>query len=90
MSLLCHPNSLASWRSLNRAARTQAILAVYRGSTVPLTDREVAERLGFTDLNSCRPRITELIHAGEVAEIANVKDHVTGKTVRCCTNTRIA
>lgn len=90
MTTLCHPNSLASWRSLDRTGRAQAILAVYRGSMVPLTDRECAERLGFTDLNAVRPRITELIHAGEMAEIGNVKDHITGKTVRCCTNLRMS
>jgi hypothetical protein len=86
MSLLCHRNSLASWRSLNPAARTQAILAVYRGSMAPLTDREVAERLGFTEMNAVRPRITELIKAQLVTEVYDVPDHVTGKKVRSCTS----
>lgn len=47
-----------------------------------LTDREIMKRLGFTDMNAVRPRITELIDRGIVEECGDVKDSVTGMTVR--------
>ncbi len=86
MSLLLHKNSLAAWRSLNRTARTQAILAAYRASTCPLTDREVMASLGFHEMNAVRPRITELIEDGLVVEVYDVTDNATGRKVRACTN----
>ncbi len=83
---MIHENSLSAFRSLNAAARTAEIFAVYRDSMVPLTDREVMASLDFHDANMVRPRITELIKAGKLVEVQNVKDQTTGKTVRCCTN----
>jgi hypothetical protein len=83
---MIHANSVEAFRGLNKAGRRAAILGVYRNSSVPLTDREVAERLGFTDMNMVRPRITDLIDDKQVAEIYNVPDPVINRTVRCCTN----
>ena len=40
------------------------------------------EHLGFTDMNSVRPRISDLIKAGVLMEYDTVRDHVTGKLVR--------
>lgn len=82
-----HANSLEAFRTLDRRARSEAILTVYRDSMRPLTDRQVMEALGFHDANAVRPRITELLDAGKLCEVESAKDHVTGKTVRCCTNT---
>jgi len=56
-----HANSIIAWHRLDKESRLARILAVYRTSSCPLTDREVAERLGFTDMNAVRPRITEAI-----------------------------
>ena len=49
----------------------------------PRTDRELAAALGFGEnLNAVRPRVTELIAATRLMELAPVRDPVTGKTVR--------
>ena len=48
----------------------------------PTTDRQVMSILGFSDMNSVRPRITELIDAGYLMEVGKIKCPVTGKTVR--------
>lgn len=62
--------------------RAEAVLKVLQGATRPLTDREIADALGFSDLNAVRPRITELIALGFVAEMRAVRCETTGKTVR--------
>jgi len=62
--------------------RARACLAVIRAAVAPVTDRDVAVALGFSDMNSVRPRITELIEAGVVSEHSTVRCPVTGKMVR--------
>ena len=47
-----------------------------------VTDREVMVGLGFTDMNSVRPRITEAVEAGALVEVGEKRCPVTGKTVR--------
>lgn len=47
-----------------------------------MTDRQVRDHLNFKDMNSVRPRITELIKAGKLREIGSVSDVESGKTVR--------
>jgi hypothetical protein len=80
-----HANSLDAFKSLNTGARRQAILEVYRASSCPLTDRDVGERLGFSDLNAVKPRITEAIKRGLLVECPSVPDHATKRTVRTAT-----
>ena len=46
------------------------------------TDREIRSRMGYSDMNMVRPRITELIERGELIEIRQVLDKTTNKTVR--------
>ncbi len=46
------------------------------------TDREIKEKMGLSDMNSVRPRITELIKSGHLEETDNTKCPVTNKTVR--------
>ena len=47
-----------------------------------MTDREVKETLGVSDMNYVRPRITELIKLGHIVEVDDIKCHLTNKTVR--------
>jgi isopropylmalate/homocitrate/citramalate synthase len=47
-----------------------------------ITDREVKDLMGLPDMNSVRPRITELVKDGYLDEIDDVKCPVTNKTVR--------
>ncbi len=46
------------------------------------TDRHVCTFLGFTDMNSVRPRITTLIKRGLLEECGSMRDPLTGKRVR--------
>lgn len=51
----------------------------------PATDRQVMLGMGFTDMNSVRPRITEAVDRGALVEVGERKCPVTGKTVRIVT-----
>ena len=41
------------------------------------TDREVCGHLGFSDMNTVRPRITELVKAGVLEQVGDQIDPVT-------------
>lgn len=77
-----HQNSVDSFHQLDRESRCRIILKVYEKYVRPLTDREVARDLGFRDMNSVRPRITEMIESGVLVEVGKVKDAVTHVSVR--------
>ena len=47
-----------------------------------LTDREILTRTAHQDMNAIRPRVTELIKRGTLAEIGSKTDQKTGKRVR--------
>ncbi len=79
-----HVNSLAAYEDGRHemfSARELAVLGALRRLKCA-TDRGVMIALGFTDMNSVRPRITELIKDGVLMEDGSVEDHVTGKRVR--------
>jgi|GEM_PF-4443719 len=63
--------------------RCQAILGVLRASNRNMTDREIKDALDFSDMNSVRPRITEMIRDGILEEAGSVACPVTSMTVRC-------
>jgi hypothetical protein len=46
----------------------------------PMTDREIARQLGFTDPNAVRPRRHELTELNYVFPLGKRKCNVTGKT----------
>lgn len=62
--------------------RAAAILAWVRARANPETDRAIAAGLGFADMNAVRPRITEMVEAGLLAEVGEIRCPVTGKPVR--------
>lgn len=78
-----HENSLDAYSvecdKLGR--RAQAVLEWVRGHG-PATDREIMRGLGFADPNTVRPRVTELVEWGLLAEIGRRVDSLTHKTVR--------
>lgn len=82
-----HENSREAYATLELSDRSRKILEVYKASAVALTDREVAERLGFSDMNSVRPFITRLIDEQLLAETGKTKCATTGKTVRLVSDT---
>ena len=46
-----------------------------------LTARQIADALGFTDLNAVKPRLTELRDAEKIEAVAKTVDPVTGRKV---------
>lgn len=80
---MIHENSVQAYHEeeakLSRRAR-QIVdwLELHPGKT----DREIMLGLGYSDMNAVRPRVTELIDAGAVVEVASKRCQLTGKTVR--------
>ena len=62
--------------------REKLILAALSGLKRGASDRELMIRLGFTDMNSVRPRITEMVKEGLLEEVSNQEDPITKKVVR--------
>ena len=77
-STAAHRQEQASGRLSQRA---QLILATALEG-VHFTDRAMMLRIGKTDPNAVRPRVTELIEAGFLIVTGSTRDPVTGKTVR--------
>lgn len=82
-SLEAHAEERDSGRISKRAQAILDLMTGYRPITDPiLTDRQIMEHLGFSDMNSVRPRVSELVKAGIFIEYDSVRDHKTGKLVR--------
>jgi glutamate-1-semialdehyde aminotransferase len=79
-----HANSREAYHSEPQRISIRAAQILRHFSTIyaPQTDRQVMNALGFSDMNSVRPRITELIKAGLLVEAGDTIDYVTGKRVR--------
>ena len=65
---------------VDKQTRKQEILSVWVGE---MTAREVANALGYLDMNAVRPRITELCKEGYLVEVGIKIDPVTGRRVTC-------
>jgi hypothetical protein len=78
-----HTNSLRCYSeerdNLGKRASLIYNLLLEKGA---LTDRDVTKMLGFTELNCCRPRLTELIKSHWCYEVGDIDCCVTGKRVR--------
>ena len=46
-----------------------------------MTARQIAYKLGFSDLNSVKPRLTELVQAGKVEVVEKAYDSNTQRHV---------
>ena len=79
-----HANSLAAFDGVELGKREALVLSCYLLAGVAITDRDAMLRLGFTDPNAVRPRVTSLVDRGLLQEIGNVRDEITGKRVRLC------
>ena len=86
--MTAHANSIAAYQSErdagNLSKRCKAILAVLENDAMQYlgrTDRMIMNALKFTDMNSVRPRITEMVKAGVLEECGETRD-TTGKQVR--------
>lgn len=47
----------------------------------PMTAREIGRKLGYSDLNAVKPRITELVKAGKLVEAGKKYDVFTDRNV---------
>lgn len=65
-------------RKVDRTTRYQQIL---QALDRPMTAREIANKLGFSDMNAVRPRVTELRQMGRIQEAGTKYDRLTGRNV---------
>lgn len=85
------PHTAATVHANSRQAHLEALGMISRRERMVLdwvrehgkaTDRQIVVGLGFTDMNACRPRVTELVQVGALREVGSVICPVTGKRVR--------
>jgi hypothetical protein len=81
-----HVHSLAAKENNQDAhkGRKQLILDCLVVKGKPMTDRQIRDACcgEGADMNSVRPRITELIREGKLMECREIEDPVTGEQVR--------
>lgn len=76
-----HANSLEAFRASQSSILTRSQLIVqWMTGRGPVTDRQVMTALGFSDPNKVRPRITELVDAGDLVECGKIVED--GRNVR--------
>jgi hypothetical protein len=78
-----HANSVAAYHAEEPKLGRRALdILFWLRAYGPATDRQIADGMHFRDMNSIRPRVTELLEQGLLAELGNVKCSTTGRTVR--------
>lgn len=78
-----HENSVQAFHAEEPKLSTRAAAILdWISEHGPHTDREVMEGMGFTDMNSVRPRITELIDLNKLMEVGKLQCPVTNHRVR--------
>lgn len=84
MSREMHINSLAAFDQIEeqRGERAELIYKLILAAGVAMTDRQVAQALGFHDMNMVRPRITSLRDNRWALETGSTECPVTGRRVR--------
>ena len=70
---------LESFEKTDRATRRSIILAALGNEE--LTAREILLRIGFSDMNFVRPRLTELMQSGRVEAAGKKWDNITERNV---------
>ena len=69
---------LESWKKFDNAKRCRMIL---NAMDRPMTAREIAYKLGFSDLNAVKPRLTEMKERGTVEVVGKSYDTLTMRNV---------
>lgn len=77
--MITHETRKEAYETAPRLIRRQAVLEALGKDR--LTAREIMSKMGFTDPNSVRPRVTELMQDGIIEACGKKKDAVTRKTV---------
>ena len=78
-STIPHDCQLDSFIRLERQTRKRVILKAM--SNHEMTARQIAYKLGFSDLNAVKPRLTELRKAGKIKAIGKAYDETTQRNV---------
>lgn len=86
-----HENSKqAYYQDLEKLrGREGAIIHFLKTHLAPMTDREIAEEMGYGHRSEVQPRITELIKAGKARVAFTAPCPATGKSVRHVTAARV-
>ncbi len=80
---MIHQNSIAAYHNeLPRLSKRAQKIIAWIELHPRVTDREVKEGMGFSDMNCVRPRITEAIDMGALVEVGETVCPYTRKKVR--------
>lgn len=79
MGVLSNITRRESHGKTDKKTRKDQILTALKAG--PMTARCVMQVLGYSDLNSVRPRLTELVHEGYVVEAGTVWDPISERKV---------
>lgn len=77
--MITHETRNESFVKTDRATRRSIILAALGDEE--LTAREILKRIGFSDMNFVRPRLTELMQSGKVEAAGKKWDKITERNV---------
>ena len=77
--MITHETRRESFEKTDRATRQSIILAALGDEE--LTARELLSRIGFSDMNFVRPRLTELMKSGRVEAAGKKWDNITERNV---------
>ncbi len=78
MGAITKETRFESFLATDPRPRQAQILAVWNGD---MTAREVAEKLGYQEMNCVRPRITELEQSGQLIQVDKWPDLKTNRRV---------
>jgi len=81
---MIHTNSIIAYYEgrFKFSKRECEILGYLLMNPQPITDRKLKDALRYVDMDSVRPRITELIKKGCIEQCGRVTCSLTGKSVR--------
>lgn len=85
MPELIRDNSLEAWIAGNLSgnfANRKADILRWLDRNGPATERQIKDALQLEEMNYVRPRVTELVKDGVLAEAGSTKCPTTGRTVR--------
>lgn len=80
---MTHANSREAFHEFDHDSREAKVLGVFRSANLAgFTDRNIADILGYPDMNAVRPTITRLTDLGFLHEIGSVVCQTTKRVVR--------
>jgi predicted HTH transcriptional regulator len=80
MNNITYETRSESNNKIDKATRQEIVLNAFR-EYGNMTARECGEKLGYSDLNNVKPRISEMCEQGKLSAINKVYDTATGRKV---------